>query len=222
MSDILKLRDRVEIAIEIGESYYREFKSGYEGEPGNKTPRQLSEIKYDIAKTLVAFANADGGELFIGIEDDNSITGLPHKHEKIIEILNSPRDTIFRDTPIPLKQASIIDFQEKKILFFSVSKGTDYIHLTSKGECFQRKDRESVPTAAESIIFQREEKISREYDREFVEIANVTDLDYELLENVAHRISKVISPEKLLQYLDLSEFDGETFKLRRAALLLFC
>ena len=93
--------------------------------------------------------------------------------------------------------------------------------MTSKGECFQRKDRESVPTASEHIVFQREEKISREYDREFVEIAKITDLDQELLEKIAHRISKLMSSEKLLQYFDLAEFDGETFKLRRAALLLF-
>ena len=31
MEELLKLKDRVEIAIEIGESYYREFKSALEG-----------------------------------------------------------------------------------------------------------------------------------------------------------------------------------------------
>lgn len=95
------------------------------------------------------------------------------------------------------------------------------MHLTSKGECFQRKDRESVPTPAETIIFQRDEKDSREYDRKFVEIAKITDLDQDLLDSIAHRISRIMSPEKLLQYLDLAEFDGDNFKLRKAALLLF-
>jgi ATP-dependent DNA helicase RecG len=221
MENLLRLKDRIQIAVEIGESYYREFKSGFEGVPGNKKPRNVSEIKYDIAKTLVAFANADGGELFVGIEDDYSIPGLPHNTEKINEILNSPNDNIMIDTPVPLKQATVIDYNGAKVLYFSVSKGTDYVHLTSKGECFQRRDRESVPTASEKIVFQREEKISREYDREFLEIAKVTDLDQDLLETIAHRISKLISSEKLLQYLDLAEFDGTTLKLRRAALLLF-
>jgi ATP-dependent DNA helicase RecG len=221
MENILRLKERIEIAIEIGESYYREFKSGFEGPPNKKAPREIGEIKYDIAKTLVAFANADGGELFVGIEDDNSVIGLPHKPDKIQEILNSPKDCIMKETPIPLKQSTIVDYDGSKVLYFSVSKGTDFVHLTSKGECFQRKDRESVPTASEKIIFQREEKISREYDREFVEIAKITDLDQDLLETVAHRISKLMSPEKLLQYLDLAEFDGTTLKLRRAALLLF-
>lgn len=221
MEQILRLKERIEIATEIGESYYREFKSAFEGAPANKVPRDVKEIKYDIAKTLVAFANADGGELFVGIEDDNSVTGIPHKQEKVKEILNAAKESILKDTPIPLKKCTIIDFDGKKVGYFSVSKGTDYVHLTAKGECFQRKDRESVPTSSERINFQRQEKTSLEYDREITDIAKITDLDYDLLESVATRISKLISPEKLLQYLDLAEFDGSSLKLRKAALLLF-
>jgi ATP-dependent DNA helicase RecG len=221
MENILKLTERVDIALEIGESYYREFKSGFEGPPDKKVTRKLSEIKYDIAKTLVAFANADGGELFVGIEDDHSVTGLAHTQEQIKEILNSTKDCVLAETPIPVKQASNVTFNGMTVLYFSVSKGSDFVHLTSKGECFQRRDRESVPTASEKIIFEREEKASREYDRQFVDLGKITDLNQDLIEQVAHQISKLISPEKLLQYLDLAEFDGTSLKLRRAALLLF-
>ncbi len=221
MENLLRLSERVEIATEMGESYYREFKSGFEGPPNQKVARDFREIKYDIAKTLVAFANADGGELFVGIEDDHSVTGLPHKEEKIKEILSAPKTSVLQDTPLPLKQAAIIKYEGKTVLYFSVNKGVDYVHLTSKGECFQRKDRESVPTASEKIHFEREEKLSMEYDREFVDLAKITDLDHDLIEKVADQISKTISSEKLLQYLDLAEFDGTTLKLRRAALLLF-
>ena len=221
MENILRLKERIEIATEIGESYYREFKSAFEGAPGNKTIRDIAEIKYDIAKTLVAFANADGGELFVGIEDDNSVTGISHNNNSLDVILNSTKDCIMKETPVPLKQSTIINYNNLKVIYFSVNKGTDYVHLTSKGECFQRKDRESVPTPAETIIFQRAEKVSREYDRSFVDLAKITDLDQELLETVAQKISKLISSEKLLQYLDLAEFDGEVLKLRKAALLLF-
>ncbi|WP_343748238.1 ATP-binding protein [Fluviicola sp.] len=221
MENLLRLTERVEIAIEIGESYYREFKSGFQGPPDNKVPRDLAEIKYDIAKTLVAFANADGGELFVGIEDNHEVTGLPHKSNQIEEILKSPKDCILKDTPIVLKNATIIKYNGQTVLYFSVNKGVDFVHLTSKGECFQRKDRESVPTASEKIRFEREEKASREYDREFVDIAKITDLDHDLIEQVINQIYKLISPEKFLQYLDLAEFDGTSLKLRKAGLLLF-
>ncbi|HEY5535294.1 MAG TPA: ATP-binding protein [Ignavibacteria bacterium] len=221
MEKLLKLKERVDIAIEIGESYYREFKSALEGISDNKAPREIKEICYDIAKTLVAFANADGGELFVGIEDNNTITGLPHNDDKISSILNSPENYILKETPIPLKRASIIDYSDKKIAYFSVEKGSRFVHLTSKGECFQRKDRESVPTASELIRFAREEEISREYDRHFVDLASISDLNLSLIESVSQTIFKTMSPEKFLQYLELAEFDGNRLRLRRAALLLF-
>lgn len=118
MENILRLKERLEVAIEIGESYYREFKSAFEGKTGCKVPREVHEIKYDIAKTLVAFANADGGELFVGVEDDNSVTGLPQKPEKIQEILNSYKDCIMAQTPVPIRQATIIEYKELKVAFF--------------------------------------------------------------------------------------------------------
>lgn len=221
MNDLLKLTERVDIAIEIGESYYREFKSGFEGPPGNKVPRKISEIKQDIAKTLVAFANADGGELFVGIEDNNDVTGIPHKPEQLNEIFIAHKDCIMSETPISLKQAVIINYKNHKILYFAVNKGSEFVHLTSQGTCFQRRDKESVPTPSEHIRFEREEKLSIEYDRKFLDIAKITDLDYDLLEYISRHITKQISPEKLLQYLDLAEFDGSSLKLRRAALLMF-
>jgi ATP-dependent DNA helicase RecG len=221
MEQILRLKERVDIAIEIGESYYREFKSAMEGSPGNKRPRDCKEVCYDIAKTLVAFANADGGELFVGIEDDNSISGLLYTEDKISSILNAHKNYVLKETPLPVKRASLIEYDGKKIAYFSVEKGAAYVHLTAKGECFQRKDRESVPTAAETIQFAREEETSRKYDRQFVDLANINDLDLKLIETISQSMFKSMSPEKFLQYLELAEFDGSRLRLRSAALLLF-
>lgn len=219
--ELLRLKERVEIAIEIGESYYREFKTALEGKPGEKSAREIKEVCYDIAKTLVAFANADGGELFVGIEDDNTVTGLKYKDEIIDAILKAPENYILKDTPVPLKRATIIDYNGLKVAYYSVEKGSKYVHLTSKGECFQRKDRESVPTASELIRLNREETISREYDRQFVDLAAISDLNLDLVQAVAKQVANNISPEKFLQYLELAEFDGNRLRLRKAALLLF-
>jgi ATP-dependent DNA helicase RecG len=221
MEEILRLKERVEIAIEIGESYYREFKSAVEGPATSKRPRDVREICSDIARTLVAFANADGGELFVGIEDNNNITGLPFADDKVDVILKAPETHVLKDTPLPLKRASLIDYNGQKIAYYSVEKGAKYVHLTVKGECFQRKDRESMPTASEQIRFVREEEASREYDRQFVDLAAITDLDLSLVLSVSQNIFKSISLEKFLQYLELAEFDGNRLRLRKAALLLF-
>ncbi|MCK6614877.1 MAG: putative DNA binding domain-containing protein [Ignavibacteriaceae bacterium] len=221
MEELLKLKERIDIAIEIGESYYREFKSALVGPPDQKTARDIKEVCYDIGKTLVAFANADGGELFVGIEDDNTITGLPYSEDKNSNILKAYQNYVLSETPLPVKRASLIDYNGKKVAYFSVEKGSRFVHLTSKGECFQRKDRESIPTASELIRFAREEELSREYDRQFVDLASISDLDIELVVSVSQNLFRSMTPEKFLQYLELAEYDGTRLRLRRAALLLF-
>jgi ATP-dependent DNA helicase RecG len=137
--------------------------------------------------------------------------------------LDASENYIMKNTPLPIKRKNIIEYKDKIVIYFSVDKGIKYIHQTSKGECFQRKDRESVPTAADTIRLERKEAISREYDRQFEDLASVTDLDLPLIESVSQEITKIdnMSPEKFLQYVELAEFDGDRLRLRKAALLLF-
>jgi len=63
---------------------------------------------------LVAFANADGGELFVGIEDDNTVTGLSYSEEKISQILKAHENNVLKDTPISVKKSTLIDYDGKK------------------------------------------------------------------------------------------------------------
>ncbi len=60
---LLVISERAQMSASLGESHFREFKSGLHGPPDKKTKRQVTDICRDIASTLVAFANADGGEL---------------------------------------------------------------------------------------------------------------------------------------------------------------
>ena len=223
MEDLLRLRERVEYAIELGESHYREFKSAYQGKPGEKEPRDFKEICRSAAKELVAFANADGGELFIGIEDNGEVTGIPYSDDKLNQILEVSSNYVLEDTPLPIKRRNIIDYKGKRIVYFSVDKGAKFVHQTSKGECVKREDRVNVPISAEKIRFTREEAESRTYDRKFEDLATVTDLDISLVSEVAYECTKIqdISEEKFLQYMELAEFDGDRLRLRKAALLLF-
>jgi len=219
--DLLLLKDRVKIAIEMGESHFREYKSAFEGPAGAKKPRQIKEVCSDISKTLVAFANADGGELLVGVEDDGNITGFEYDEDLHKVILEAPKNYVLDSTPLPTTKASLVEIEGKKIAYFSVPKGTEFVHITSDGKCLKRKDLEIIPVSPESIQFERDEKRSREYDREYIDSADVKDLNYQLLNYICKEYSKSISAEKFLQHLDLAEFDGGKLKLKRAALLLF-
>lgn len=214
--------ERAKTAIELGESHFREFKSGLEGPPGNKTKRAWKDIATNIAQTLVAFANADGGELLVGVEDNGEVTGLNGFSEKDLQLLEeAPVQRIHKDTPLSTVRKYRLDMNGIVVLYFSVPKSTKYVHLTSDGRCLQRSDLESVPVSAETIQFDRKEEHSREYDRQFVDGVSADALDLDLVKAVSNQIIKGMSHEKCLQYLELAEYGLSQLRLRKAALLLF-
>lgn len=218
--DALVLKDRILKTIELRESQFREFKSALHGEPGNKKPRDTASVAKDISETLVAFANADGGELLVGVEDDGQITGLNYSEQQIELLLKAPRTGVHTETPLASPHSARVNFDDKQILYFSIDKSSTGVHQTSDGRCLQRRDLESVPVAVSRLHFERQERISREYDREFVDGALVTDLDLDLVNAVSQNTAKM-SPERCLQYLGLAEYGLGLLRLRRAALLLF-
>lgn len=220
-SELLDIAERIQLAIRIGESHYREFKSAFEGPPGAKRPRDPRLVMTDVGRTLTAFSNADGGELLIGVEDDGSLTGVPYNEADIALILDAPRTHIHADTPLPAPRKRAVVIEGKKVVYFSVSKGTQFIHLTSDGRCLKRIDRESVPYSVEKITALRLEDQSRTWDRETAYGIRLDHLDLDLVKSLAGQIAYGISVEKCLQYLDLAEFTPDGLRLKRAAALLF-
>ena len=221
MEDILLLTDKVRNTLILGESHFREFKSALEGRPDNKKPRLTKSICADIGEALVSFANADGGAILIGVEDDGTITGIPHSEEDIQAMLNSIHTHIYHHQQLPLNNANKLILDNKTILYFSVNKGTTMIYQLPDGRCVRRKDKSTMPASVDQIQFERQEIKSREYDSQFVDGASVTDLDVRLLQGIADQYIKGLSIERYLQQIGLAEYAQNGLRLKRAALLLF-
>ena len=217
---ILLVQERLANDLALGESHFREFKSALEGSGRNRR-RKVSLVARDIGETLVAFANADGGTLVVGAEDDGSISGVSYADDRIAILRNAPRTHVHSDTPLSGVRTHLVSIEGKTVLVFEVQKGTRYIHLTSDGRCLQRRDTDTVPVSSEQIRFERHEQLSREYDRQWMDGATVADLDTDLLARVADTVAPGLSVEKCLQTLGLAEFVAGSLQLRSAALLLF-
>jgi ATP-dependent DNA helicase RecG len=221
MDDILLLADKVRNTLILGESHFREFKSAVEGRPGNKKPRLTKSICADIGEALVSFSNADGGAVLIGVEDDGTITGIPHKEAEIQTMLLAINSHVYKDQQLPLNNASKLVLEDKIILYFSVNKGTTMIYQLPDGRCVRRKDRSTIPASIDQIQFERQEIKAREYDSQFVDGAIVTDLDLRLLQGIADQYIKGLSIERYLQQIGLAEYAQNGLRLKKAALLLF-
>ena len=63
------------------EGQFLERKSCYNKRTRTPRPLPLKNIAAEIAETLAAFANADGGELVIGLDNDGTSSGLPYREK---------------------------------------------------------------------------------------------------------------------------------------------
>ncbi len=221
MTDTLILIERIKNSILVGESDFREFKSSLEGKPEHKRPRLVKKICEDIAEALVAFANTDGGEIMIGVEDDGTISGINHSDEEIDIMLKAPYSHIFHGQMLPLLYNQKIKIDDKLILFFQVDKGTTEVYQLPDGRVVVRKDRRTVPIRVSILQFERQEVKSRAYDREFDDRITVADLDFGLIQSLADGYLKGLTVERYLQQLGLGEYTMSGLKLRKAAALLF-
>ncbi len=119
-AEVLTLQTRVENTISLGKSHFREYKSAFENAPDKKVRRKVKHICADIAEALVAFANADGGELLVGVEDNGTITGIPHDEKEVQQMLKAVVTHTEADTKLPLIHSDLLNLDGSKVLFFAV------------------------------------------------------------------------------------------------------
>ncbi len=220
--EALLLSERIKNSILIGESDFREFKSAWEGKPDAKKPRLAKKISQDIGEALVAFANTDGGEIIIGIEDDGTITGVPHDENALELMMNAPFNWVDENQQLPMVYRQKVLIDGRLVLFFQVDKGLSEIYQLKDGRVMSRNEkRQTVPANLKRLQFERNEIKSRSYDRQFVYGAQLIDLDLTLLERLSVEILHGITPERLLQQMGVAEYTIGGLKLTRAALLLF-
>ncbi|OGV52336.1 MAG: transcriptional regulator [Lentisphaerae bacterium GWF2_44_16] len=101
-----------------------------------------------IQKTIVAFANADGGELLIGIKDpkEESNPTMRWSGKEKIEDLNSCLQAISAVTPTPDLKFEFLKCNTRKgyVLRVLVEKSS-FVHYTSDNVVYQRCGAQSLP-----------------------------------------------------------------------------
>ena len=86
MIDDTKLR----LLIAEDEGQYHDRKSLLEGPPGQKRPRDRKVVRDQIAEYVASFANAEGGVLICGVENDGTITGHRYPSDQVDTMLQVP------------------------------------------------------------------------------------------------------------------------------------
>ena len=63
----------------------------------SETVELKSVVVDDIKKEIIAFANCEGGKLYIGVQDDGTVIGLDDPDEAALQVSNMVRDAIKPD-----------------------------------------------------------------------------------------------------------------------------
>lgn len=66
----------------------------------------------DIKKEIIAFANCEGGKLYIGVLDDGTVAGLDNPDETSLQISKMVRDAIKPDLTMFLHYENAVSLQE--------------------------------------------------------------------------------------------------------------
>lgn len=119
-----------------------------------ETERTEFKVRFteELYKEVVAFANTDGGTLYVGIDDSGNAVGLADVDGEYARITNGIRDAILPDVTMCVRYA----VREDKVVCITVGEGANKpYYLKSKGlkpnGVYVRQGASSVPASAEEI-----------------------------------------------------------------------
>ncbi len=106
----------------------------------------------ELYKEVIAFANTEGGVIYIGIDNDGNAVGIDNVDENYTRITNGIRDAIMPDVTMFVKYT----IQENRVVRITVGEGSyKPYYLKSKGlkpsGVFVRRGTSAVPASPDQI-----------------------------------------------------------------------
>ena len=201
------------------EGQFLEFKSAYERPGGvDLRRRKATAVAWDIAETLSAMANADGGTLLLGVEQDRTVTGVDYPDDKLT-LLRQATHNLLRP-PLKAHLTELIH-EGRRILAFEVDSSL-VPHQLTDGRYLLRVRDQNLPFPADQIAVLKRARAGGQYERQFVHEARFEDLDPHLLARFAQRLGDPRPAEDILYHdYHLVDFQNGRMRLTLAALLLF-
>jgi len=178
------------------EGQFFERKSCYERGSGSPKRREAREVARDVAETLAAMANADGGTLALGIEDDGTPTGVDYPPDRLEVIVQAPKNHITPPVKASHRWATV---GEIPVLVFEVDWSPE-VHQLRDGRYVLRVADSNMPFSAADIAAMKEGKRRRVTELQFVHEASLSDINSELIDMLREK-ARVDLPDTDLGYM---------------------
>lgn len=93
--------------------------------------KETGALPSSIAKELVAFANTEGGDLYVGLADDGSVVGVDNPEDVMNRLTNLIHDSILPDL-MPFIQIRPVKMEGRVVVKATVSIGTERPYYLKK------------------------------------------------------------------------------------------
>lgn len=186
--------------------------------------KSASKSPSELLRHLVAFANAEGGYLVVGIEDEkknNIITGFKqpkaHRIEDFYKIARDIRSNILH---LEFEEIPVVNYEgnDDVILIISVDISKNKVITMPNDDVYLRQGDESIKLSFEQRNRLAYDKGQQFFEDEIVEDARIEDIDFELVEQYRRLMS--IEDSTVEQVLKARRFfKGNS--ITKAGILLF-
>lgn len=176
----------------------------------------------ELLKHLIGFANADGGLLVIGVEDDGSISGFKSQGaHSINEFRQIDRNQAFYPLAKEVREIEVINKNGENdiIVVISIEPSINRVIVSPDDVAYLREGDETVALSFERRRMLEYDRGQRFFEDETVEGATLDDIDTELVEMYKSHlnIETNLTIEEILKARYLYR-DG---KITKAGILLF-
>ena len=120
-----------------------------------ETAELKSIVLDDIKKEIIAFANCDGGTVYVGVADDGTVLGVENADECALQISNMVRDAVKPDVTMFIHYETL-NCEGKAVVAVNIQRGTNRpYYLAKKGlrpeGVYVRQGYSSVPATDTTI-----------------------------------------------------------------------
>lgn len=200
----------------VEELYTKKEDQTYDRKSARKDPKGLSNH-------IVAFANADGGTLVIGIEDDFTVTGIDSYQNNVNDILRVPFDYCKPSIRVMTETVECIDKDgnPNHLLVITIPQSSE-LHANQQDDVYYRMGDKSKKLNFDERLQLMYAKGSRYYEDEPVFRSSIEDIDMSFVAEYCKKIGYGKSAEEYIRQNNdyIVQHDGRE-EMSGAALLLF-
>ncbi len=177
-----------------------------------------------LAIAIIAFANADGGTVVIGISDKTrKIEGVDYDIQRLNELLRVPFDFCVPTVKAEIEKIQCVDFKgrENHVLLMHIEPSME-VHANQADEVFMRVGDKSKKLTFEERMQLMYDKGERFFEDKPVPEADIEDIDLGVVKNYIDQIGYSKSPmEYLRENKGFVKEKNGVMQISSAAILLF-